>query len=61
MAMNKVKVNSDVDPGIIFSMEREAGNQILEVEGLKAVDEDGTLLFDNLSFNVGIGPFPHGV
>ena len=39
-------------PGIIFSMEREAGNQILEVEGLKAVDEDGTLLFDNLSFNV---------
>ncbi len=39
-------------PGIIFQMEREPGNQILEVEGLKAVDEDGTLLFDNLSFNV---------
>ena len=28
-------------PGIIFQMEREPGNQILEVEGLKAVDEDG--------------------
>ncbi len=39
-------------PGIIFQMEREPGNQILEVEGLKAVDEDGTTLFDNLSFNV---------
>jgi len=39
-------------PGIIFQMEREPGNQILEVEGLKAVAEDGTLLFDNVTFNV---------
>ena len=39
-------------PAIIFQMEREPGNQILEVEGLKAVAEDGTLLFDNVSFNV---------
>ena len=39
-------------PGIIFQMDREPGNQILEVEGLKAVAEDGTLLFDNVSFNV---------
>ena len=39
-------------PGIIFQMEREAGNQILEVEGLKAVEDDGTVLFDNLSFTV---------
>ena len=39
-------------PGIIFQMEREAGNQILEVEDLKAVDDDGTLLFDHLSFTV---------
>ena len=39
-------------PGIIFQMEREPGNQILEVEGLKAVEEDGTVLFDNLSFTV---------
>ena len=35
-------------PGIIFSMER----QILEVEGLKAVDADGTVLFDNVSFTI---------
>ena len=39
-------------PGIIFQMEREPGNQILEVEGLKAVDADGTVLFDNVSFNI---------
>ena len=39
-------------PGIIFQMEREPGNQILEVEDLKAVDEDGTVLFDHVNFNV---------
>ena len=39
-------------PGIIFSMEREPGTQILEVEGLKAVDPDGTILFDNVSFTI---------
>jgi ATPase subunit of ABC transporter with duplicated ATPase domains len=39
-------------PGIIFSMEREPGTQILEVEGLKALDPDGTVLFDNVSFTI---------
>ena len=39
-------------PGIIFQMDREPGNQILEVEGLKAVADDGTLLFDNVSFTI---------
>ena len=39
-------------PGIIFQMEREPGNQILEVEDLKAVAEDGTVLFDNVTFNI---------
>ena len=39
-------------PGIIFQMEREPGNQILEVEGLKAVAEDSTLLFDNVNFTI---------
>ena len=39
-------------PGIIFQMEREPGNQILEVEGLKATDNEGNVLFDNVSFNV---------
>ena len=39
-------------PGIIFQMEREPGNQILEVEGLKAVDDEGQVLFDNVNFNI---------
>jgi ATPase subunit of ABC transporter with duplicated ATPase domains len=39
-------------PGIIFQMEREPGTQILEVEGLKAVDNEGNVLFDNVSFTI---------
>ena len=39
-------------PGIIFQMDREPGNQILEVQGLKAVTDDGTVLFDNVNFTV---------
>ncbi len=39
-------------PGIIFQMEREAGNQILEVEGLTAIEEDGTILFQDLNFTI---------
>ena len=33
-------------------MERDPGNQILEVQDLKAVAEDDTVLFDNVSFQV---------
>ena len=32
--------------------QRDPGNQILEVEGLKAVEPDGTVLFDNVNFNI---------
>lgn len=39
-------------PGIIFQMDREAGNQILEVNDLKATTDDGTVLFDKVSFTV---------
>ena len=39
-------------PGIIFQMEREPGTQILEVEGLKALDSDGSVLFDNVNFTI---------
>ena len=39
-------------PGIIFKMEREPGNQILEVDNLSATAEDGTLLFKNLNFTL---------
>ena len=39
-------------PGIIFQMDREPGNQILEVDGLTALEDDGTVLFKDLSFTV---------
>ena len=50
--VEEIRPSSRKYPGIIFQMEREPGNQILEVEGLKAVDNDGTVLFDNVSFNI---------
>ncbi|MBF1593103.1 MAG: ATP-binding cassette domain-containing protein [Prevotella sp.] len=50
--VEEIRPSSRKYPGIIFSMEREPGNQILEVENLKAVDEDGTILFDNVNFNI---------
>lgn len=50
--VEEIRPSSRKYPGIIFQMEREPGNQILEVESLKAVDEDGTVLFDNVNFNI---------
>ena len=50
--VEEIRPSSRKYPGIIFQMEREPGNQILEVEGLKAVDADGSVLFDNVSFNI---------
>ena len=50
--VEEIRPSSRKYPGIIFQMEREPGNQILEVEGLKATDSDGAVLFDNVSFNI---------
>lgn len=50
--VEEIRPSSRKYPGIIFQMEREPGNQILEVEGMKAVDDDGTVLFDNVNFNI---------
>ena len=50
--VEEIRPSSRKYPGIIFQMEREPGNQILEVEDLKAVDKDGTVLFDNVNFNI---------
>ena len=52
LTVDEIRPSSRKYPGILFQMEREPGNQILEVEGLKAVDADGTVLFDNVSFNI---------
>ena len=50
--VEEIRPSSRKYPGIIFQMEREPGNQILQVEGLKALNTDGSVLFDNVSFTV---------
>ena len=50
--VEEIRPSSRKYPGIIFPMDREPGNQILEVEKLKAVDQDGTVLFDDINFNI---------
>lgn len=50
--VEEIRPSSRKYPGIIFQMDREPGNQILEVDGLKAIDTDGTVLFDNVNFNI---------
>jgi ATPase subunit of ABC transporter with duplicated ATPase domains len=50
--IEEIKPSSRKYPGIIFQMDREPGNQILQVDNLKAVDEDGTVLFDHVNFTV---------
>lgn len=52
LSVDEIEPSTRKYPGIIFQMEREAGNQILEVQDLKAVEEDGTVLFDNVSFQI---------
>ncbi len=39
-------------PGIIFTPEREPGNQIIEVNDLSYTTPEGDVLFKNISFNV---------
>ena len=50
--VEEIKPSSRKYPGIIFTPEREPGNQILEVSGLAKTLEDGTVLFRDVNFNV---------
>ena len=50
--VDEFKPSSRKYPGIIFTMDREPGNQILEVSGLRAETEDGVVLFNDVNFNV---------
>ena len=47
-----IKPSSRKYPGIIFTPEREPGNQILEVSGLSKKTEEGVVLFNDVNFNV---------
>ena len=50
--VEEIKASSRRYPGIIFTPDRDPGNKILEVKGLTAYADDGTLLFRDLNFNV---------
>ncbi len=50
--VEEIKPSSRKYPGIIFTPEREPGNQILEVSGLTKSLPDGTVLFRDVNFNV---------
>ena len=50
--VDDIQPSSRKYPGIIFTMDREPGNQILEVSGLRAETEDCEVLFSDVNFNV---------
>ncbi|MBR2456220.1 MAG: ATP-binding cassette domain-containing protein [Bacteroidaceae bacterium] len=50
--VDDIQPSSRKYPGIIFTMDREPGNQILEVSGLRATTDDGEVLFNDVNFNV---------
>ena len=52
LSIEEIRPSTRKYPGIIFTMDRDPGNQILEVKNLKAVADDGTVLFQNLNFTV---------
>ena len=50
--IEEIKPSSRKYPGIIFTPEREPGNQILEVSGLSKKTDEGVVLFNDVNFNV---------
>ena len=50
--VEEIKPSSRKYPGIIFTPEREPGNQILELAGLSKKTEEGVVLFNDVNFNV---------
>lgn len=55
LKVEDIKPSSRRYPALIFEREREAGDQILNVEGLSASSEDGDLLFENVNINLAKG------
>lgn len=55
LKIDDIKPSSRRYPAIIFDREREAGDQILNIEGLSASTEDGEVLFDNVNINLAKG------
>ena len=55
LKVDDIKPSSRRYPALIFEREREAGDQILNVEGLSASTDDGEQLFDNVNINLSKG------
>lgn len=55
LKIENIKPSSRRYPAIIFDREREAGDQILNVEKLSATSEDGDLLFKDVNINLAKG------
>ncbi len=55
LKIDDIKPSSRRYPAIIFDREREAGDQILNVENLSATSEDGDILFQNVNINLAKG------
>ena len=55
LKIDDIKPSSRRYPAIIFEREREAGDQILNVDGLAASSVDGDLLFENVNINLAKG------
>ena len=50
--IEEIRPSSRKYPGIIFTPDREPGNQILEVSGIRAESEEGIVLFNDVNFTV---------
>ncbi|CAG4998715.1 putative ABC transporter ATP-binding protein YbiT [Dyadobacter sp. CECT 9275] len=55
ITIDDIKPSSRKYPYIAFKSEREVGDQLLTVDGLSKKADDGTVLFNNLSFSVNKG------
>ncbi|MEM9076618.1 MAG: ATP-binding cassette domain-containing protein [Bacteroidota bacterium] len=55
LKIDEIKPSSRRYPAIIFEREREAGDQILNVEKLYATSDDGDVLFQNVDINLAKG------
>jgi len=52
LVIDEIKASSRKYPGIQFRSDREAGDQLLTVEGLSKKGADGTFLFKDLTFTI---------
>jgi ATPase subunit of ABC transporter with duplicated ATPase domains len=55
LKIDDIKPSSRRYPAIIFEREREAGDQILNIEGLSATTAEGEVLFNNVNINLSKG------